>query len=120
LNCKIAVVGAGSLAFTPNLMADLARSATFEGSSITLMDIDAEVLGKVKRIAERIVESRKAELKVDATTDHEEALKDADFVTITIGVGASKPPNLTESLRKNTACISRGLILSVQAVSQDV
>ena len=87
MRCKIGVIGAGSLAFTPNLISDLARSSVFRGSSVILMDIDNEVLAKVKRIAERVIEAQRAELKVEGTTDREEALKDADFVTITIGVG---------------------------------
>lgn len=87
---KITVIGAGSLAFTPNLMADLASSPTFRGFEVTLMDPDDQALKLVKKIADRIVEFKKAELKVEATTDKGEALKDAEFVTITIGVGGVK------------------------------
>jgi len=94
LRCKIAVIGAGSLAFTPNLVADLTRSSVFKGSSIMLMDIDSEVLGKVKRIAEKIIEAQRVELRVETTIDREEALKDADFVTITIGVGGVEATQL--------------------------
>lgn len=98
MRCKIAVIGAGSLAFTPDLVADLARSASLRGSSVILMDIDSEVLRKVRTIAERIVEAQRAELMVGATTDRQEALKDADFVTITIGVGGVKATQLDGKL----------------------
>jgi len=98
LRCKIAVIGAGSLAFTPNLMADLARSSVFRGSSVILMDIDSKVLAKVKRIAEKIIKAQRAELKVESTTDREDALEDADFVTITIGVGGVEATQLDGKL----------------------
>lgn len=94
MRCKIAAIGAGSLAFTPNLMADLARSATFADSCIVLMDVDAEALEKVGKIAKRIIESQRAELEVKSTMDRREALRDADFVTVTIGVGGVKATQL--------------------------
>lgn len=84
---KIAVVGAGSLVFTPRILADIAASENLGGSSIYLMDIDDERLSLMAELAERIIDERKVDMKVDYSTDRAEALKKADYVVISISVG---------------------------------
>jgi alpha-galactosidase len=84
---KLAVIGAGSLAFTPELLAEVATSEAFRGIEIGLVDIDEEKLKIMERIASRVIEETKAEITVDASTDRREILRNADFVVITIAVG---------------------------------
>ncbi|MEM3647013.1 MAG: hypothetical protein QW334_02575 [Thermofilum sp.] len=84
---KITVIGAGSLVFTPNILADIAKSSVLAGSEVCLMDIDEERLGLMARLADRIISERKPDITVDTTTDRAEALRNADYVIISISVG---------------------------------
>ena len=84
---KIAFIGAGSWGFTRNLVRDVLTFPSLENSTITLMDIDPEKLDFAKRAVERIVELGKYPAKVEATLDRAEALKDADYVVVTILAG---------------------------------
>lgn len=87
MTVKIAIIGAGSLVFTPNILADLTKSSVLAGSDVCLMDIDEERLNLMVKLADRIVHERRSEISVSATTDRTEALKNADYVIISISVG---------------------------------
>jgi len=84
---KLVVIGAGSLAFTPGLLAEMATSEVFKGAEIGLIDIDEEKLKIMERVASRVIEETKAELKIETSLDRRDLLKNADFVVITIAVG---------------------------------
>ncbi|MEM2703876.1 MAG: alpha-glucosidase/alpha-galactosidase, partial [Candidatus Bathyarchaeia archaeon] len=84
---KLVVIGAGSLAFTPELLAEMATSEVFRGIEIGLVDIDEEKLRMMEKISSRIINETGAEISVDVSTDRKELLKNADFVVITIAVG---------------------------------
>ena len=91
---KIAFVGAGSLGFTRTLVIDMMSYEDLAGSTISLIDIDAERLDYAKRAVEKIMEVGKYPAKVEASTDRAEGLKDADIVVITIlshGVEGLRP-----------------------------
>lgn len=84
---KIAFIGAGSFGFTRNLIQDLLTFPTMEAAELALMDIDAERLDFAERAAKRIIETGNYPATVTATMDRIEAIKDADFVVVTILVG---------------------------------
>jgi alpha-galactosidase len=84
---KIAFIGAGSWGFTRGLVRDLLTFPLLEGSTLTLMDINAERLDFAKRAVQRIVELGHYPAKVEATEDRVEALRDADYVIVTILAG---------------------------------
>ncbi|HXF60503.1 MAG TPA: alpha-glucosidase/alpha-galactosidase, partial [Caldilineaceae bacterium] len=84
---KIAFIGAGSWGFTRKLVRDLLTFPLLESSTIALMDIDAERLDFANRAVNRIVEMGHYPAKVEATMDRAEALRDADFVVVTILAG---------------------------------
>ena len=86
---KIAFIGAGSLGFTRKLVRDLLTFPLLEDATISLMDINAERLDFAYRAISRIVELGNYPAKVEATQDRAEALKGADFVTVTILAGAT-------------------------------
>lgn len=87
MGVKIAIIGAGSLAFTPNVLADIAKSKDLTGSNVCLMDIDEQRLDLMAKLADRIKKEKKADITVSTTTDRSEALKNADYVIISIAVG---------------------------------
>ncbi|MBS7653523.1 hypothetical protein KEJ43_00410 [Candidatus Bathyarchaeota archaeon] len=87
---KMVVIGAGSVAFTPGLLAEIATSEVFRGAEIGLVDIDEEKLEIVRKVASRVIGETRAELKIETSLDRRDLLKNADFVIITIAVGGVK------------------------------
>ncbi|MBR6444272.1 MAG: alpha-galactosidase [Firmicutes bacterium] len=81
---KFTFIGAGSLEFTRDLVRDLMTFEAFRDSEIMLMDVDAKRLEYAKLGVERIMEAGGYPARVNATTDRQEALKDADGVLITV------------------------------------
>jgi 6-phospho-beta-glucosidase len=84
---KVAVIGGGS-SYTPELIDGfLQRSNSFPLSELWLMDTVPERLNIVGKFAQRMVEAHGAPFKVILTTDQEEAVKGANYVTTQLRVG---------------------------------
>lgn len=86
---KIATIGGGS-SYTPELIEGfIKRHDSLPVKDIWLVDVEAgaEKLRIVTELARRMVEKSGIDLQIHATTDREEALKDADFVTTQFRVG---------------------------------
>lgn len=91
---KIAFVGAGSLGFTRRLVIDMLSYEELADSTLSLIDVDPERLDYAKRAVERIVAAGCYPVKVEATLDRAEGIKDADIVLTTIlahGVEGFRP-----------------------------
>jgi len=86
---KIAFIGAGSFGFTRKLVRDVLTFPLLENATIALMDIDPERLDFAQRAVQRIVDMGGYPAKVEATLDRATALAGADFVIVTILVGAT-------------------------------
>lgn len=84
---KIAFVGGGSVLWNPTLTTDLALTDELAGSELVLHDIDLDALGLLTRTSKRIVEQVGGQLEVTATPDRIEALRDADFVILSVAIG---------------------------------
>ena len=84
---KIAFIGAGSYGFTRTLVRDLLTFPLLQGSTLALMDIDAERLDFARRAVQRIVTEGNYPAKVVATRNRRSALKGADAVLCTILAG---------------------------------
>src|SRR5512142_1266058 len=87
---KITFIGAGSLGFTGELVRDILTFPLLEGSTISLMDINAERLEWAKKGVEHLIAAGKHPAKVEATLDRAEALKGADVVLTTILAGSTE------------------------------
>ena len=86
---KIATIGGGS-SYTPELIEGfIKRYDSLPVKDIWLVDVEAglEKLNIVTELAKRMVKKSGIDLQIHATTDREEALKDADFVTTQFRVG---------------------------------
>jgi 6-phospho-beta-glucosidase len=84
---KVTVIGGGS-SYTPELINGfLQRFDSFPLSELWLMDILPERLDIVGKFAQRIVEAHGAPFKVILTTDQQEAVKGANYVTTQLRVG---------------------------------
>ncbi|MCY3737664.1 MAG: hypothetical protein OXG13_14750 [Gemmatimonadaceae bacterium] len=77
---RIGVIGAGSGTFSLGLVKDLCLTDNLAGSEVHFMDIDADRLDAVTRMASRYTGEVGGDLRFRQTTDREEALREADFV----------------------------------------
>ena len=90
---KVAFVGAGSFVFARALIGDLLSYPELaDGSTLALMDIDAERLAVTARAASRIA----ANVQVEATLDRRAALAGADYVITMMQVGGYRPATVTD------------------------
>lgn len=83
---RATLIGAGS-AFTFHVLSDLLQQPGLGGSTLALVDVDAEALELSTRIAARMVEAAGGDITLEASTDRRDLLPGSDFVLITISVG---------------------------------
>ena len=85
---KIAIIGAGSVEFTRNILTDLGSYAELHGTlQLALHDIDEERLAYAERTANQVVERLGAGYKVSAHLDRKQAFDGADYLINEIQVG---------------------------------
>lgn len=84
---KIAIIGAGSVVFARRLITDFLTVPSLQDSHIALMDIHPDALKPIADWAEYAIAQSGTGATVQATTDRREALRDADYVIISIRVG---------------------------------
>ena len=81
---KIAYIGAGSIGFGKQFVADiLTRPALAEGT-LALMDINQDNLDLTTTLAKRMAEQLKVPTVIESTTDRRQALDGADYVIATV------------------------------------
>lgn len=84
---RITLIGAGSTVFTRNLCSDILLAPALQGSTISLMDIDADRLRTSRDLVQSMVDRRSLDARVEATTDRREAIRGADYVVTTFQQG---------------------------------
>ena len=86
MKLKIAIVGAGSREFGPATVADVLLSDPICECdlALTLMDLDAPAVERTRTYARTCAEALDREVRVEATTALEDALRDADYVILSI------------------------------------
>jgi len=83
---KLVVIGAGSIFFTRAVAVGMCTDPHYEGGTLSLVDIDPEMLDVMHGVCARIVEETGARLELEATTDRTVALRDADFVVLSFSL----------------------------------
>lgn len=86
-NAKITLVGGGSYSWGPGVMANILQQPFLAGSRVVLHDIDAEALALVHGVVQQYRDLADGDVTIEATTDRDAALQDADYVVVTISTG---------------------------------
>jgi alpha-galactosidase len=87
---RIVLIGAGSVEFTRNLLADFLVYPELRDCTIVLHDIDADRLRTAERMAHWTASTLGASPTIEAHLDRRAALRGADFVVDTIQVGGAR------------------------------
>lgn len=86
---KITMMGAGS-GFTPTLVRDVLQIPGGRGGVIALVDIDADRLGTMHQLIEKVIASQKrAGWAVVSSTDRAEVMADSDYIVICVEVSGT-------------------------------
>ncbi len=81
---KVILIGAASTIFGPATLRDLLLSPSLEGGHIALVDVAEEELDRVLRFGQRMRDALGRQCALSAATDRKAALKDADFVVVSV------------------------------------
>ncbi|MFH1616683.1 MAG: hypothetical protein ABIG61_16565 [Planctomycetota bacterium] len=92
---KIVLVGGGSLGWAPGLVKDIVLTESLSDSEIILYDINKKASNLTKRFIERLFADERfkqkgAKIKLVSTDNQAVALRNADYVIITITTGGLK------------------------------
>jgi len=87
---KIVFIGAGSAIFTERLIADLIRQKDMPPTRVVMHDIKHDVLRYMTDYTRMLVEREGAHITIEGEGNRRKALKDADFVIITLTVGGGR------------------------------
>jgi alpha-galactosidase len=84
---KIVIIGAGSIIFSTILLNDMFGTECLQDSTFALMGPTKWKLDKVENWANKVINKNHLGAKVYSTTDRRDALKDADYVLLTLQIG---------------------------------
>ncbi len=84
---KITVIGAGSVGFTREIVYDLLSIPAFSDIQLAFTDINEKSLDMAVRLIQRDIDSNGLKIKIQATTDRRQALKDAKYVLNFVRIG---------------------------------
>ncbi len=87
MSFKVTFIGAGSIGFTRSLLRDLLSVPEFKDIKVSFTDINPKNLDMVTQLCQRDINENDLDIKIQATTDRREALKDARYVFCVIRVG---------------------------------
>ena len=87
---KVTFIGAGSVGFTRGLLTDLLSVPEFRDIEIAFTDISQHNLDMVYKLCQRDIDMNGLNIKISATTDRREALRNAKYVINAVRIGALK------------------------------
>ncbi|MEX1031658.1 MAG: alpha-glucosidase/alpha-galactosidase [Paenibacillaceae bacterium] len=87
MSFKVAFIGAGSIGFTRGLLRDLLVVPEFRDMEVAFTDINPSNLDMVSQLCQRDIEENGLDIRIQATLDRREALKDAKYVFVVVRVG---------------------------------
>ena len=87
MSFKVAFIGAGSIGFTRRLLQDLLSVPEFKDIEVAFTDINERNLDMVTQLCQRDIDANGFNIKIQATTNRREALKDAKYVFNVVRIG---------------------------------
>lgn len=87
MSFKIAIIGAGSIGFTREIVKDLLCVKEFRNIEIALTDINEQNLGRAKQLLEKDFKANDIDIKLSTSLDRKTAFKDAKYVFNFVRVG---------------------------------
>ena len=87
MSFKVAFIGAGSIGFTRRLLQDLLSVEEFSNIEVAFTDINERNLDMVTELCQRDIDENGLNIKIQATTNRREALKDAKYVLNVVRIG---------------------------------
>jgi alpha-galactosidase len=93
---KITFIGAGSTVFAKNLLGDILSFPELGEATISLFDVSEDRLRTSEIVAQKTAATLGCRPQIEATTDRERALADANYAISMIQVGGYKPCTVTD------------------------
>lgn len=93
---KIVFIGAGSTVFAKALLGDILSYPELREASIGLHDIDPERLRTSELMAHRLADVLGASPTIEASTDREKILAEADYVINMVQIGGYRPSTVVD------------------------
>ncbi|HEY5585295.1 MAG TPA: alpha-glucosidase/alpha-galactosidase [Ruminiclostridium sp.] len=87
MSFKIAFIGAGSIGFTRGLLRDILAVGEFNNIQVAFADINEHNLKMVTELCQRDIDENNLKIKIQATTDRREAVKNARYVFNVVRIG---------------------------------
>ncbi|RUT35693.1 alpha-glucosidase/alpha-galactosidase [Paenibacillus zeisoli] len=87
MSFKIAFIGAGSIGFTRGLLRDLLSVPEFSHIEVAFTDINRHNLDMVTELCQRDIDENGLQIKIQASLDRREALKDAKYIFTVVRIG---------------------------------
>lgn len=84
---KIAFIGAGSIGFTRGLLRDLLAVPEFKNIEVAFTDISSQNLEMVTELCQRDIDENGLDIKIQATQNRREALRDARYIFSVVRIG---------------------------------
>lgn len=84
---KLTFIGAGSIGFTRGLLTDVLTVSKFRNIEIAFTDINQKNLDMVTQLCQRDIDANGLDIKIHATLNRREALKDAKYVINCVRIG---------------------------------
>lgn len=111
---KVVLIGAGSAMFTRGLVADLINRG--DEVQLGLVDINPDALAVAEGLSRKMIEARRAPIKLIASTERRDLLPGATAIICTIGVGRTEgmgtrcfhPPKVWDISTRRRHCYARG------------
>ncbi|MBV9282008.1 MAG: glycoside hydrolase [Chloroflexi bacterium] len=95
---KLAYIGGGSTRAPGTMASFVEQGKNFRGSEVVLVDLDAERLGVVKILTEKLARSKGLDLRITATTDRRAGLDSCDAVLTSFRPGGFEARHVDESV----------------------
>ncbi|WP_273325433.1 alpha-glucosidase/alpha-galactosidase [Vallitalea guaymasensis] len=84
---KVTFIGAGSIGFTRKLLQDLLSVPEFNNIQVAFTDINENNLDMVTKLCQKDIDANGLDIKIFATCNRREAIKDADYVINVVRIG---------------------------------